>query len=88
MGGVLALVLRRQEANCPVIRSIAQEILTCLVVQPLFKKACPGYVFKYIALYFILYSSIYYSEDDLNSVCISVRVCGVGKILLFTIDTS
>lgn len=54
MGGVLALVLRRQEANCPVIRSIAQEILTCLVVQPLFKKACPGYVFKYIAVYFIL----------------------------------
>ncbi|XP_028765856.1 uncharacterized protein LOC114723784 [Neltuma alba] len=44
MSGVLALVLRRQEAHCPVIRSIAQEILTCLVMQPILKLACPGYI--------------------------------------------
>ncbi|KAK4258714.1 hypothetical protein QN277_005132 [Acacia crassicarpa] len=44
MSGVLALVLRRQEAHCPVIRSIAQELITCLVMQPLLKLACPGYI--------------------------------------------
>ncbi|XP_054778084.1 uncharacterized protein LOC129286073 [Prosopis cineraria] len=44
MSGLLALVLRRQEAHCPVIRSIAQEILTCLVMQPILKLACPGYI--------------------------------------------
>lgn len=44
MRGVIALVLRQQEARCSVIRSIAQEFLTCLVMQPILKLASPGYV--------------------------------------------
>ncbi|KAF7840890.1 Sorting nexin-16 [Senna tora] len=44
MRGVLALVLRHQEVHCPVIRSIAQEILTCLVMQPVLKLASPGFI--------------------------------------------
>ncbi|MED6183231.1 hypothetical protein PIB30_036121 [Stylosanthes scabra] len=42
--GVLATVLRQQEAQCPVIRSIAREILTCLVLQPVMNLACPAYI--------------------------------------------
>ncbi|MED6192844.1 hypothetical protein PIB30_013733 [Stylosanthes scabra] len=42
--GVLATVLRQQEAQCPVIRSIAREILTCLVLQPVMNLASPAYI--------------------------------------------
>ncbi|KAF7810928.1 Sorting nexin-16 [Senna tora] len=44
MGGVLAIVLRQREAQCPVIRSIARELLTCLVMQPIMDLASPGYI--------------------------------------------
>lgn len=48
MGGVLAIVLRQREAQSPVIRSIARELLTCLVMQPVLDLASPGYVHGYI----------------------------------------
>ncbi|KAK7362692.1 hypothetical protein VNO77_04812 [Canavalia gladiata] len=44
MSAVLAIVLRQREAQCPVIRSIAREILTCLVMQPIMDLASPGYI--------------------------------------------
>ncbi|KAL1338932.1 uncharacterized protein [Arachis hypogaea] len=44
MSGVLATILRPQEAQCPVIRSIAREILTCLVMQPVMNLASPAYI--------------------------------------------
>ncbi|RDX98964.1 Sorting nexin-16, partial [Mucuna pruriens] len=44
MSGVLATVLRKREAQCPVIRSIAREILTCLILQPVMSLACPAYI--------------------------------------------
>ncbi|KAJ7946009.1 Phox-associated domain,Sorting nexin [Quillaja saponaria] len=44
MGGVLAVVLRPREAQCPVVRSIARELLTCLVMQPVMNLASPGYI--------------------------------------------
>ncbi|XP_073307905.1 uncharacterized protein [Primulina huaijiensis] len=53
MGGLLAVVLRPREAQCPLVRCIARELLTCLVVQPIMDFASPGYVnelFEYIIL--------------------------------------
>ncbi|OMO74172.1 hypothetical protein CCACVL1_16908 [Corchorus capsularis] len=53
IGGVLAVVLRPREAQCPLVRTIAREIVTCLVVQPLMNLASPGYineVIEYILL--------------------------------------
>ncbi|TKY59137.1 Sorting nexin-16 [Spatholobus suberectus] len=44
MSAVLATVLRQREAQCPVIRSIARELLTCLVMQPIMNLASPGYI--------------------------------------------
>ncbi|XP_022135858.1 uncharacterized protein LOC111007705 isoform X2 [Momordica charantia] len=44
MSGVLTSVLRPRETQCPVVRSIARELLTCLVVQPLMNFASPGYI--------------------------------------------
>ncbi|GMJ03525.1 SORTING NEXIN 4 [Hibiscus trionum] len=44
IGGVLAVVLRPREAQCPLVRTIAREILTCLVMQPLLRLASPGYI--------------------------------------------
>ncbi|KAI4375779.1 hypothetical protein MLD38_013606 [Melastoma candidum] len=34
VAGILTLVLRPQEAHCPVIRLIARELVTRLVLQP------------------------------------------------------
>ncbi|KAK8613614.1 hypothetical protein V6N13_101371 [Hibiscus sabdariffa] len=44
IGGVLAVVLRPREAQCPLVRTTAREIVTCLVVQPLLRLASPGYI--------------------------------------------
>lgn len=44
IGGVLAVVLRPREAQSPLIRSIARELVTCLVMQPVMNFASPGYV--------------------------------------------
>ncbi|KAE8707247.1 Phox-associated domain,Phox-like,Sorting nexin isoform 3 [Hibiscus syriacus] len=44
IGGVLAVVLRPQEAQCPLVRTIAREIVACLVVLPLLHLATPGYI--------------------------------------------
>ncbi|PKI47495.1 hypothetical protein CRG98_032085 [Punica granatum] len=41
MSGVIASVLKPREAQCPVVRSIARELVTCLVVQPLMNFASP-----------------------------------------------
>ncbi|KAK4401599.1 hypothetical protein Sango_0900600 [Sesamum angolense] len=42
MGGLLAVVLRPREAQCPLVRCIARELLTCLVMQPIMNFASPG----------------------------------------------
>ncbi|KAG6410729.1 hypothetical protein SASPL_128796 [Salvia splendens] len=43
MSGVLAVVLRPREAQCPLVRCITRELLTCLVVQPLMNFASPSW---------------------------------------------
>ncbi|CAK8577566.1 unnamed protein product [Lathyrus sativus] len=44
MSALLATVLRQREAHCPVIRSIARELLTCLVMQPIMNLASPVFI--------------------------------------------
>ncbi|XP_028777081.1 uncharacterized protein LOC114733751 isoform X2 [Neltuma alba] len=56
MGGVIAIVLRQREAQCPVIRSIARELLTCLVIQPIMDLASPGYINELIETLVLIFN--------------------------------
>ncbi|CAH1450372.1 unnamed protein product [Lactuca virosa] len=42
MGALLAAVLRPREAQCPLVRCITRELLTCLVMEPVMRFASPG----------------------------------------------
>ncbi|CAK9150820.1 unnamed protein product [Ilex paraguariensis] len=53
MGGVLAIVMRPREAQCPLVRCIARELLTCLVMQPIMNFASPGYINELIEYIFL-----------------------------------
>ncbi|XP_031482678.1 uncharacterized protein LOC116252506 isoform X2 [Nymphaea colorata] len=44
MGAVLAVVLRPREAQCPLVRCMSRELLTCLVMQPVMNLVNPGYI--------------------------------------------
>ncbi|KAL3538916.1 hypothetical protein ACH5RR_002282 [Cinchona calisaya] len=44
MGGVIAVVLRPRESQCPLVRCFARELLTSLVMQPVLKLASPVYI--------------------------------------------
>uniref|UniRef100_A0A7N0VHE0 Uncharacterized protein n=1 Tax=Kalanchoe fedtschenkoi TaxID=63787 RepID=A0A7N0VHE0_KALFE len=44
IGGILAVVLRPREAQCPLVRCIAREFVTCLVVQPVLDFASPEFI--------------------------------------------
>ncbi|OVA15447.1 Phox homologous domain [Macleaya cordata] len=61
MGGLLAVVLRRQESQCPLVRCISRELLTCLVMQPIMNLASPGFINELIE--YILLSL----KDDKNN---------------------
>ncbi|KAL3730594.1 hypothetical protein ACJRO7_027594 [Eucalyptus globulus] len=50
MGGVITLVLKPREAQCPVMRSVARELVTCLVIQPVMNFASPAYIDEVIEL--------------------------------------
>ncbi|KAK3118459.1 hypothetical protein QOZ80_9BG0699390 [Eleusine coracana subsp. coracana] len=43
-GGVMALVLRPQDAQSPLVRCISRELMTCLVLQPVMNFASPIYM--------------------------------------------
>ncbi|XP_058069240.1 uncharacterized protein LOC131218612 isoform X2 [Magnolia sinica] len=53
MGGVLAVVLRPREAQCPLVRCFARELLTCLVMQPIMNLASPGYINELLECIFL-----------------------------------
>ncbi|GAA0162685.1 hypothetical protein LIER_18721 [Lithospermum erythrorhizon] len=42
IGGLLAIVLRPRESQCPIVRCIARELVTCIVMQPVMNFASPG----------------------------------------------
>lgn len=53
VGGILAKVLRPHEAQCPLVRCISRELLTCLVVEPVMNFASPGYINELIEYIFL-----------------------------------
>ncbi|KAK1317814.1 hypothetical protein QJS10_CPA05g01539 [Acorus calamus] len=53
VGGVIAVVLRPREAQCPLVRCFCRELLTCLVVQPLLNLASPMYINELIEYLFL-----------------------------------
>ncbi|KAG6421505.1 hypothetical protein SASPL_118059 [Salvia splendens] len=57
MAGLLAVVLRPREAQCPLVRCIARELLTCLVVQPLLNFASPSYINELIEYIILAYKN-------------------------------
>lgn len=42
--GLLGLVLRPRESQCPLVRCIAREFVTCLVLQPIMNLVTPEYI--------------------------------------------
>ncbi|TMW89756.1 hypothetical protein EJD97_016698 [Solanum chilense] len=56
MGGILAVVLRPREAQSPLVRCIARELLTSLVIQPLLNFASPVYINELIEYIFLAYN--------------------------------
>ncbi|XP_071691773.1 uncharacterized protein [Rutidosis leptorrhynchoides] len=53
MGAVLAVVLRPRESQSPLVRCIARELLTCLVMEPVMRFASPGYINELLELIFL-----------------------------------
>lgn len=43
-GGVVALVLKRQDAQCRLLRAMARELLACVVLRPVINLASPGFI--------------------------------------------
>ncbi|KAL9231614.1 hypothetical protein vseg_006817 [Gypsophila vaccaria] len=50
VGGLLGIVLRPREAQCPLVRCIAREFVTCLVIQPIMNLVSPAYVNELVEL--------------------------------------
>ncbi|GBG81705.1 hypothetical protein CBR_g32698 [Chara braunii] len=50
MGGVVAIILRPEEAHCGVLRCLARELLACALMKPVMKFASPGYINEVILL--------------------------------------
>ncbi|KAJ7560453.1 hypothetical protein O6H91_04G130700 [Diphasiastrum complanatum] len=44
MGGLLAVVLRPQDAQCKLLRCFARELLACAVLRPIMSFASPGFI--------------------------------------------
>lgn len=82
MSALLATVLRQREAHCPVIRSIARELLTCLVMQPVMNLASPVYVVEYFVLHLFLQLFIFGLVDLNNMGSMDDCCCLIFKILI------
>ncbi|KAI9182358.1 hypothetical protein LWI28_024584 [Acer negundo] len=63
VGGMLAVVLRPREAQCPIVRTIAREIVTCLVMQPVMSFASPEYINEVIEIILL-----YINDDNTKGV--------------------
>ncbi|CAL5378695.1 unnamed protein product [Camellia sinensis] len=51
IGGLLAVVLRPQEAQCPLVRCIARELVTCLVMLPIMDFASPCVCIAFLTVF-------------------------------------
>ncbi|KAH9311250.1 hypothetical protein KI387_026285, partial [Taxus chinensis] len=55
MGGVVAVVLRPRDAQCPIVRCLARELLACVVMQPIMDLAIPMFINELIE--FLVFSA-------------------------------
>ncbi|KAG4908827.1 hypothetical protein JHK87_054943 [Glycine soja] len=71
MSGLLATVIRKREVQCPVIRSIAREIVTCLIVQPVMNLASPASQnFLYMLMKKNKVSNVWYINELIESLLV------------------
>ncbi|XP_047330325.1 uncharacterized protein LOC124933925 [Impatiens glandulifera] len=67
VSGLLAVVLRPREAQCPLVRCIAREIVTCLIMQPIMTFASPTYVNELIEHVLLIIKDFVKKETDQSS---------------------
>ncbi|XP_071726163.1 uncharacterized protein [Rutidosis leptorrhynchoides] len=67
MGALLAAVLRPREAQCPIVRCIVRELLTCLVMEPVMRFASPGQINELIEGIFLANKGEKEGGDDQSS---------------------
>ncbi|KAK1417472.1 hypothetical protein QVD17_26599 [Tagetes erecta] len=53
MGAVVAIVLKPRESQSALVRCIARELLTCLVMEPVMRFASPAYINELLELIFL-----------------------------------
>ncbi|TXG64572.1 hypothetical protein EZV62_011566 [Acer yangbiense] len=63
VGGLLDVVLRPREAQCPIVRTIAREIVTCLVMQPVMSFTSPECINEAIEIILL-----YINDDNTKGV--------------------
>lgn len=54
MGGMVAIVLRPQDAQCVLMKGLARELLACAVLRPVVNFASPGFINKNIERVIVL----------------------------------
>lgn len=74
MSGVLTVVLRPREAQCPIVRTIARELVTCLVIQPVMNLASPSCINELIEVILLAI------RDDSNRGLSGVKRTGEMKM--------
>ncbi|GER49864.1 Phox-associated domain [Striga asiatica] len=62
MDGFLAVILRPKEAKCPLVRCIARELATCLVMQPIMNFASPVYINELIEYIILVYGNGWFKD--------------------------
>ncbi|KAI7726547.1 hypothetical protein M8C21_032098, partial [Ambrosia artemisiifolia] len=64
MGAVVAVVLKPREAQSALVRCIARELLTCLVMEPVMRLASPAYINELLEVIFLASSNEGCKEAD------------------------
>ncbi|WVZ54324.1 hypothetical protein U9M48_005139 [Paspalum notatum var. saurae] len=72
VGGVMALVLRPQDAQSPLVRCFSRELMTCLVLQPVMNFASPIYMNELIICLL--------NNKDTNNVGGNINMTSTGTI--------
>ncbi|KAH9605121.1 hypothetical protein KSS87_000452 [Heliosperma pusillum] len=64
MAGLLGVVLKPREAQCPLVRCIAREFVTCLVIQPIINLVSPAYINQLVELVLLQIKEFLAGSDD------------------------
>ncbi|XP_057527535.1 uncharacterized protein LOC130806459 isoform X2 [Amaranthus tricolor] len=64
MAGLLGLVLKPKEAQCPLVRCIAREFVTCLVMQPIMNLVSPEHINQLVELILLQFKDFLTGMDS------------------------